>query len=80
MSTILLVVIATDTGGYAVGARLGRHPMAPQISPKKTWEGMVGSVVLAGAVAIPLTSLVAAAPRGGWDSCWPGDRGRRHLR
>ncbi len=55
MATILLVVMGTDTGGYAVGARIGKHPMAPQISPKKTWEGMGGSVLLAGAVAIPLT-------------------------
>lgn len=55
MATILLVVMGTDTGGYAVGARIGKHPMAPQISPKKTWEGMGGSVLLASAVAIPLT-------------------------
>ncbi len=55
MATTLLIVMGTDTGGYAVGARWGRHPMAPQISPKKTWEGMAGSVGLATAVAIPLT-------------------------
>lgn len=55
MATILLVVMGTDTGGYAVGARIGKHPMAPQISPKKTWEGMAGSVALATAVAVPLT-------------------------
>lgn len=55
MATILLVVMGTDTGGYAVGARIGKHPMAPQISPKKTWEGMGGSVALASAVAVPLT-------------------------
>ena len=42
----------SDTGGYVVGALLGRHPMAPQISPKKTWEGMVGSVVLAIVAAV----------------------------
>jgi phosphatidate cytidylyltransferase len=55
MATILLTVMGTDTGGYAVGARWGRHPMAPAISPKKTWEGMAGSVGLASAVGIPLT-------------------------
>ncbi len=38
-----------DTGAYAVGRLLGRHRMAPRLSPKKTWEGYVGSVV-AGAV------------------------------
>ncbi|MCW3157237.1 phosphatidate cytidylyltransferase [Micropruina sonneratiae] len=55
MAVTLLIVMGTDTGGYAVGARLGKHPMAPQISPKKTWEGLAGSVGLAGAVAVPLT-------------------------
>src|SRR5690606_19221747 len=35
----LIVVIATDTGAYASGLMFGRHPMAPRISPKKTWEG-----------------------------------------
>ena len=55
MATTLLIVMGTDTGGYAVGARWGQHPMAPQISPKKTWEGMAGSVVLASAVGVPLT-------------------------
>lgn len=45
-------IVGSDTGGYAVGATLGRHPMAPNISPKKTWEGMAGSVVLAVVVGI----------------------------
>lgn len=43
MATILLVVMGTDTGGFAIGARWGKTPMAPQISPKKTWEGLAGS-------------------------------------
>ena len=55
MATILLIVMGNDTGGYAIGARWGKHPMAPQISPKKTWEGMAGSVGLASLVAVPLT-------------------------
>ena len=55
MATILLVVMGTDTGGFAIGARWGTTPMAPQISPKKTWEGLAGSFGLATAVAIPLT-------------------------
>lgn len=62
MSTLLLTVMAVDTGGYAVGARLGRHPMAPTISPKKTWEGMAGSVLLASVVAVLLTVYVLNAP------------------
>lgn len=41
----VLVTVASDTGGYAAGVLFGRHPMAPVISPKKSWEGFVGSVV-----------------------------------
>jgi phosphatidate cytidylyltransferase len=41
----ILVTIASDIGGYAAGVLLGRHPMAPVISPKKSWEGFAGSAV-----------------------------------
>lgn len=43
----LLTVISIDTGAYATGLLLGRHAMAPIISPKKTWEGFLGSVAAA---------------------------------
>ena len=43
--TFVLVTIASDIGGYVVGVLAGRHPMAPMISPKKSWEGFVGSTV-----------------------------------
>ena len=43
----LVLVISVDTGAYASGLLLGRHPMAPRISPKKTWEGFAGSVATA---------------------------------
>ena len=43
----VFVVVASDTGGYAVGSLLGSHPMAPNISPNKSWEGAVGSLVFA---------------------------------
>ena len=43
----LLVVISVDIGAYASGLSFGKHPMAPRISPKKTWEGFAGSVVVA---------------------------------
>jgi phosphatidate cytidylyltransferase len=49
--TFILVTIASDIGGYAVGVLIGKHPMAPVISPKKSWEGFAGSTafcVLAG--------------------------------
>ena len=46
----VLLVVASDTGGYTAGVLAGRHALAPSVSPKKTWEGLAGSVVLASAV------------------------------
>src|SRR2546430_10126546 len=43
--TFLICGVASDVGGYATGVLLGRHPMAPTISPKKSWEGFAGSHV-----------------------------------
>jgi phosphatidate cytidylyltransferase len=43
--TFIIVTICSDMGGYFAGITAGRHPMAPAISPKKTWEGFVGSAV-----------------------------------
>jgi phosphatidate cytidylyltransferase len=43
--TFFLVTVASDVGGYVVGTLLGRHPMAPTISPKKSWEGFAGSTL-----------------------------------
>jgi phosphatidate cytidylyltransferase len=40
----LLAVVLSDTGGYAAGVFFGKHPMAPKVSPKKSWEGFAGSV------------------------------------
>ncbi len=53
--TFLILVVANDVGGYAAGVLAGRHPMAPTISPKKSWEGFGGSVaacMLAGALCL----------------------------
>ncbi|NUT50775.1 MAG: phosphatidate cytidylyltransferase [Saccharothrix sp.] len=50
----LIGVVASDTGGYVAGVLFGKHPMAPTISPKKSWEGFAGSMV-AGAVGGALT-------------------------
>lgn len=45
----LAVVVLSDTGGYVAGVFLGRHPMAPAVSPKKSWEGLAGSLLAAAA-------------------------------
>ena len=49
--TVLLAVFADDTAAYVVGRAIGRHKMAPTISPGKSWEGFVGGTVAAMAVA-----------------------------
>jgi phosphatidate cytidylyltransferase len=49
--TVLLTVFADDTAAYFVGRTIGRHKMAPKISPGKSWEGFVGGTVAAMAVA-----------------------------
>ncbi len=62
VATFVLSVAASDVGGLAGGVLFGKHPMAPRISPKKTWEGLGGSLVLATAVAVPMTMYVLHAP------------------
>ena len=43
--TLVVLVSCNDTFAYLFGVLLGKHPLAPQISPKKTWEGLVGSII-----------------------------------
>ena len=50
--TFILVTIASDIGGYIAGVLFGRHPMAPVISPKKSWEGFAGSLVFCVAAGV----------------------------
>jgi len=53
----ILAVVLSDTGGFAAGVRFGKHPMAPSVSPKKSWEGLGGSLVAAtvgSSIVVPL--------------------------
>lgn len=52
----IVVTVAVDTGAYVAGITLGKHPMAPRISPNKTWEGF-GGAVLASVIAGVLVGL-----------------------
>lgn len=56
---LMITVVASDVGGYAVGVLFGKHPMVPAISPKKSWEGLAGSLVL-GITASTLTATYLA--------------------
>jgi phosphatidate cytidylyltransferase len=64
--TFMITVVCSDVGGYAAGVLFGKHPMAPSISPKKSWEGMGGSVL---ACMLAGTLLVALGLHGPW---WGG--------
>ncbi|CAB4658987.1 unannotated protein [freshwater metagenome] len=43
--TFVILVSCNDTFGYLVGVLFGKHPLAPTISPKKSWEGFAGSIL-----------------------------------
>jgi phosphatidate cytidylyltransferase len=68
----LTIIWASDTVAYFVGRAIGKHPLAPKVSPKKTWEGsiagMLGSLLVAYAfhywLTIPLPHLLAMAALG----------------
>lgn len=51
LSFFFLVLMGSDTGAYYVGRALGKHKLAPKISPGKTWEGAIGGVAAALAMA-----------------------------
>ena len=46
MLAFIIIAVAADTGAYASGLMFGKHPMAPMISPKKTWEGFAGGAAM----------------------------------
>jgi phosphatidate cytidylyltransferase len=51
LSFFFLVLMGADAGAYYIGRALGKHKLAPSISPGKTWEGVVGGLVAALAMA-----------------------------
>jgi phosphatidate cytidylyltransferase len=61
---LMLGVVASDVGGYVAGVLFGRHPMAPAISPKKSWEGLAGSMVLGITVSVLTVQFLLDKP--GW--------------
>ena len=64
--TFITITVASDVGGYIAGVLFGKHPMAPVISPKKSWEGFAGSLLACVGVGV---WLVTAFLGGDW---WVG--------
>ncbi len=60
--TFVLLSVSSDVGGYVAGVLFGRHPMAPTVSPKKSWEGFVGSAVLCLVAGTAAVVLVLGGP------------------
>jgi phosphatidate cytidylyltransferase len=58
----VVIVVAVDTGAYVTGLSFGRTPMAPKISPKKTWEGFAGSLIVALIAGSLLGTLMLGVP------------------
>ena len=60
--SFLMLVVASDVFAYATGLRLGRHKMAPRISPGKTWEGFAGAAVATIVLGMVLAPLLLERP------------------
>ncbi|MGN6327182.1 phosphatidate cytidylyltransferase [Pseudolysinimonas sp.] len=58
----MIIVVATDTGAWGTGIWLGKHKLAPNISPGKTWEGFAGSIVVAIVAGMILAPLMLHVP------------------
>ena len=54
----VVATVGADVGALAIGSWLGRHPLAPKVSPHKTWQGFVGGVVVAVALSAAITGQV----------------------
>lgn len=54
----IVTAVAADTGAYAFGLMFGKHPMAPVISPKKTWEGFAGGAAASLIAGVLLSTLM----------------------
>jgi len=58
----IVIAVSSDTGAYAAGLAFGRHPMAPRISPKKTWEGFAGAAMAALIAGVLLSLFMLGLP------------------
>jgi phosphatidate cytidylyltransferase len=59
---VIVTVVFADIGGYAAGVLFGKHLMVPAISPKKSWEGLGGSLVFGVAAAVLSVTFLLGKP------------------
>jgi len=71
---IIGITKACDIGAYFTGRAIGKHKLIPWLSPKKTWEGLVGGMLLSAALA---TTLAAIGNHYGVTGYWFRDNGAR---
>lgn len=62
IAAFMLCVVASDVGGYAVGVMFGTHPMAPAVSPGKSWEGFAGSLAFGILTGVAVVTLLIRGP------------------
>lgn len=74
IAAIILVIKCCDIGAYFAGRYLGTHRLIPWLSPKKTWEGLIGGVALASAAALALAALLNALHLAGVYQSLDGER------
>jgi phosphatidate cytidylyltransferase len=60
--TVIVTVVFADIGGYVAGVLFGRHLMAPAISPKKSWEGLGGSLLFGITAAVLSVAFLLDKP------------------
>lgn len=60
--TFVTTVALIDSAGYLLGRVFGKHKLAPGVSPKKTWEGLLASIIFGSVTAISLTVLLLQGP------------------
>ena len=64
--SLIVVVKSADIGAYTIGRLIGKHKMAPKLSPGKTWEGLLGGLLFSwiGAVLLALAAVKLGEPKG----------------
>jgi phosphatidate cytidylyltransferase len=60
--TVIVTVVFADIGGYVAGVLFGKHLMVPAISPKKSWEGLGGSLLFGVAAAVLSVTFLLGKP------------------